>query len=193
MTQELHFLNATSVELINRARTGERASIGELYERYHVHVYRYLYYLVGDIHTAEDLTSEVFLRMIRSLPNYRYQGISFQAWLFQIAHNLAVDFFRKVGNRTQVELEENLHSGDTDLDTTVERNLTSELLRRALDQLNQGQREVILLRFITGMPIAQVAQTLRKSEDTVKGLQRRGLSALRKILEEWEMVNVFGD
>jgi RNA polymerase sigma-70 factor (ECF subfamily) len=180
-------LNATRVEVIDRARDGERASIGQLYEQYQAHVYRYLYYLVGDVHIAEDLTSDVFLRMIRSLPNYRYQGISFQAWLFQIAHNLAVDYFRKVGNRSQVELEENLRSGETDLDKTVEQNLTSELLRKALDNLNHAQREVIVLRFVAGMPIAQVAQTLRKSEDTVKGLQRRGLAALRNILDDWEM------
>jgi len=180
-------LNATSIELIDRAKNGERTSIGQLYEEYHIHVYRYLYYLVSDVHMAEDLTSEVFLRMIRSLPNYRYQGISLQAWLFQIAHNLAVDHFRKVGNRSQVELEENLYSNDTDIDITVEQNLTSESLRGALDRLNHAQREVIILRFVAGMPIAQVAQTLRKSEDTVKGLQRRGLGTLRKILDDWEM------
>jgi RNA polymerase sigma-70 factor, ECF subfamily len=180
-------LNATSIELINRAKQGETASIGQLYEEYQLHVYRYLFYLVGDVHTAEDLTSEVFIRMIRSLPNYRYKGISFQAWLFQIAHNLAVDHFRKNGRRVQVDLEENLHVNGPDLDSTVELNLTSKMLRQALEKLNNAQREVIILRFVAGMPIAQVAQTLRKSEDTVKGLQRRGLATLRKILDEWEI------
>ena len=125
--------------------------------------------------------------MIRSLPNYRYRGISFQAWLFQIAHNLAVDHFRKAGKRQQVELEENLHSSEPAIDIAVEQNLTSDFLRKALENINQAQREVIILRFVAGMPIAQVAQTLRKSEDTVKGLQRRGLSSLRKILDDWEM------
>jgi RNA polymerase sigma-70 factor (ECF subfamily) len=180
-------LNTSSIELIAQAKNGDRASIGQLYEEYNAHVYRYLYYLVSDMHVAEDLTSEVFVRMIRSLPNYRYRGISFQAWLFQIAHNLAVDYFRKSGKRQQVELEENLYSSDPAIDITVEQNLTSDMLRMALEQINQPQREVIILRFVAGMPIAQVAQTLRKSEDTVKGLQRRGLSSLRKILDDWEM------
>jgi RNA polymerase sigma-70 factor (ECF subfamily) len=180
-------LSATSIELINRAKNGERASIGQLYEEYHLHVYRYLYYLVGDVHNAEDLASEVFVRMIRSLPNYHYQGISFQAWLFQIAHNLAVDHFRKDGKRIQVELEDNMHANGPDLDSTVEHNLNSTLLRQALEKLNTAQREVIVLRFVAGMPISQVAQTLRKSEDTVKGLQRRGLATLRKILDDGEM------
>lgn len=180
-------MHATSIELINRAQSGEKASIGELFEQYHTHVYRYLYYIVGDVHLAEDLTSEVFLRMIRSLPNYRYQGISFQAWLFQIAHNLAIDHFRKVSNKVQVELEENLHSNEPDLDSTVENNLNSDKLRDALERLNDAQREVIILRFVAGMPINQVAQTLRKSEDTVKGLQRRGLASLRKLLDDGEM------
>lgn len=177
-------LNTTSIDLINRAKQGERASIGQLYEEYNVQVYRYLYYLVGDVHTAEDLTSEVFIRMIRSLPNYHYQGISFQAWLFQIAHNLAVDYFRKDRKQLQVELEDNFHGDDPDPDRAVEQNLTSAMLHQALEKLNSAQRDVIVLRFVAGMPIAQVAQALRKSEDTVKGLQRRGLASLRKILED---------
>jgi len=180
-------LNAASIELINRAKQGERESIGALYEEYHTPVYRYLYYQVGDVQTAEDLTSEVFIRMIRALPKYRYRGISFQAWLFQIAHNLAVDYFRKAGKWVHIALEDNLHASNIDLDSTIDHNLTSNMLRQALEKINKGQREVIILRFVAGMPISQVAQTLRKSEDTVKGLQRRGLASLRKILDEREI------
>jgi RNA polymerase sigma-70 factor (ECF subfamily) len=84
-------------------------------------------------------------------------------------------------------LEENLHSSEPAIDIAVEQNLTSASLRTALEKINHAQREVIILRFVAGMPIAQVAQTLRKSEDTVKGLQRRGLASLRKILDDWEM------
>jgi RNA polymerase sigma-70 factor, ECF subfamily len=74
-----------------------------------------------------------------------------------------------------------------DVDRTVERNLTHELLRRALAKLNEVQRDVVVLRFVNGLPISVVAQTLHKSEDSIKSLQRRALSELREILNEWEV------
>ena len=159
-----------------------------LYEHYHAGIFRYLYYRVGDRQTAEDLTSEVFLRMIRNLGGYRLQGSSapFQAWLFQIAHNLATDHFRRTSNHPQVTLAEHLASADPEPDAGVERRLTHEHLRLALSRLNEDQRDVVVLRFVVGLPITEVAHTLHKSDDAVKGLQRRGLSALRDFLSDLE-------
>lgn len=173
---------------IQRARQGDSSAIGDLYQEYHLPVFRYLYYRIGDPHTAEDLTSEVFIRMIRSLPGYQPQDVPFLAWLFQIARNLSIDHFRKTNSINLVSLEETLNGGQEDLTKTVERNLTSERLAQALGNLNDDQREVIVLRFLAGMPIAEVAQALAKSENAIKGLQRRGLTALRQILTDWEIV-----
>jgi RNA polymerase sigma factor (sigma-70 family) len=92
-------------DVILKAQQGDTAKIGVLFQRYHQTVFRYLYYRVNDLHTAEDLTSEVFMRMLRALPDYRLQGVSFQAWLFQIARNLSVDYFRKSSIHPNVELQ----------------------------------------------------------------------------------------
>ena len=173
-----------NVETINLARQGDAVVIGMLYEKYHTSVYRYLYYRVGDVHTAEDLTSEVFLRMIRYLPDYRPEGSSFQTWLFQIAHNLTVDHFRKASNRNHVPLDENIIAPELDMDASIDRRLTSARLLWGLSRLNEYQRDVIVLRFVIGLPVSEVALTLNKTEDTIKGLQRRGLAALRKMLTE---------
>jgi RNA polymerase sigma factor (sigma-70 family) len=85
-------LNTVDPNTILGAQAGRPEQVTALYEHYHAGIYRYLYYRVGDRQTAEDLTSEVFLRMIRNLKGYRLQGSMgpFQAWLFQIAHNLAM-------------------------------------------------------------------------------------------------------
>jgi len=180
-------LEATTPEIIARAQTGDPTVITALYEQYRAGVFRYLYYRVGETQAAEDLTSEVFLRMITALDRYRPQGASFEAWLYQIARNLAIDHHRKAVIRNHLPLEDDLIGDNQDIDKTVESNLTHEHLRRALARLNDVQRDVIVLRFINGLPISVVAQTLHKSEDAIKSLQRRALSALREILTDWEV------
>jgi RNA polymerase sigma-70 factor (ECF subfamily) len=180
-------LKIVDPDLIVRAQRGETKVITSLYERFHPDIFRYLYYKVGDIQTAEDLTSEVFLRMLQALPGYRMQKVPFQAWLFQIARNLVIDHYRSMNRRNHIQLDENITAGGDNLAATVERGLNGENLRRALTHLSDDQRDVILMRFVSGMPIAQVAQALHKSEDAVKGLQRRALVALRQILADWEV------
>jgi len=166
------------------------ASIGVLYETHHPAVFRYLYYRVGDRQTAEDLTSEVFLRMVRSLAGYKDHGISFQAWLFKIAWNLSVDYFRRTWASPQIELPENLPASEAEPGAAVERRLTVDVLRWALSQLSVDQRDVVVLRFVADLSIAEVARALNRSDDAVKGLQRRGLMALRAILEDSEVPHV---
>jgi RNA polymerase sigma-70 factor (ECF subfamily) len=145
---------------------------------------------VGDPHTAEDLTSEVFLRMIRSINGYQVQNVAFEAWLFQIARNLAIDHYRKSSSRTHLSLEEDMIAEKEDSAINLDHNLTSDMLVQALEKLTDVQRDVIVMRFITGLPIAKVAQALHKSENAIKALQRRALGALRETLTEWEITYV---
>jgi RNA polymerase sigma-70 factor, ECF subfamily len=174
--------------LIVKAKEGDSDAIGELYENYRLGVYRYLYYRTGETQAADDLTSEVFLRMIRSLSGYRLDQGSFQGWLYQIAHNLLSDHYRRTNGKHQVELEEKLTEDPLNPRTRpIERKMNSVILKQALQDLSGDQREVIVLRFIAGMPIAQVAQAMNRSEDAVKGLQRRALNTLREVLAEWEI------
>lgn len=177
-------------KLIQKARLREPKVIGEIYERYQLAIFRYLYYRVGDLQTAEDLTSEVFIRMIDGLPEYNLDNSSFQAWLYRIARNLSIDHYRRLIKRKEIELDENqIPNHDNSLDL-VERGLTNEKLSLALNQLSSNQRDVIVMRFVNGMSIREVAQVMKKSQDSIKGLQRRALMALREILVEWEVSNV---
>jgi RNA polymerase sigma-70 factor (ECF subfamily) len=176
-----------TTDLIRQATEGDEAVMSALYERYRDGVFRYLYYRVGDRHTAEDLTSEVFERMLRFIGSFKPPSSSFQAWLYQIARNLAIDHSRRMKVRNHLSLEEELIDQTNDIDTTVERRLNSETLAKALRKLPEEQRDVILMRFVSGMPIAETAQALHKSENAVKGLQRRALIALRDILSDLEV------
>jgi RNA polymerase sigma-70 factor (ECF subfamily) len=172
---------------IARAKAGDEVALAAIYEAYKSKIQRFLYYRVGDRQAAEDLTTDVFLRMLEHLEGYRMQGTPFQAWLFQIARNLAVDYFRKQGVRNHLALQPTMPANGDSPDTVVARSLTNDQLRRALQQLTDGQSDVIVLRFIAGMSIAEVAETLEKSESAVKSLQARGLDALHNRLSQWKV------
>lgn len=158
---------------------------GELYDRHNEHIFRYVWSRVSDNQTAEDLTGEIFARMVASLPDYRSTGVPFRAWLYRIAHNLVVDHYRKEGSRVLVPLQhaEGLTEESNSPDSIVEHRLAVERVRRALARLDPSQREVVVLRFLVGLPLREVALTLDKTVAAVKSLQYRGLVALRAVLE----------
>ena len=172
-------INDDSDDLVARAQNGGPADAGGLYSRYYLSIYRYLYYRTGDALTAEDLTAEVFLKMVRALPSYRPGIVPFQAWLYQIARNMAIDHYRRSQHYSLVELDENLDGDHPNLDSLVDLHLTSADLVEGLKKIEETQRDVLLLRFIEGLSINETADILHKSLDAVKALQRRGLQALR--------------
>jgi len=178
--------NASIDEWVIRAQYGTVEAMSFLYLNHYQSIYRYLYFRSGDPQTAEDLTSEVFLKMIQALPHYRMQNVPFQAWLFQIARNLAIDYHRKQASHPSVELKEDLKDGHQPLDETLEIKLTHASLTQSLEKLTDDQRDVILLRFVEGMSLAQVGKILHKSEDSIKGLQHRALISLRIELHHQE-------
>jgi RNA polymerase sigma-70 factor (ECF subfamily) len=183
-------LEVLNPELIRRAQEGETLVVSEIYDRYQRSIFRYLFYRVGDQQTAEDLTSEVFLRMIEKISSYRDQSTSFQAWLFQIARNLSIDYYRKMKVHDESSLTEDFPATGEQPAEIIDRDLTSEKLYQALAELPDSQRDVIVMRFVVGMPVWEVADTLHKTENSIKGLQRRALQSLRDLLTEWEVVYV---
>jgi RNA polymerase sigma-70 factor (ECF subfamily) len=173
-----------AAELITRARTGDVEAVGRLYDQHHAEIFRYLWARVGERPLAEDLTGDVFMRMLMALPRYRPGAAPFRAWLYQIARNLLIDHFRKTGKRTMVSLQhaETLNDDAPDVVTVVDRHLTMEQIHRALTRLDETQREVVTLRFLSGLSLREVAETLGKTEPAIKALQHRGLAALRQAL-----------
>ncbi len=178
---------AIPLSIVLRAQQGSPEDIGQLYTAFHQSIFRYLYYRTGDLRAAEDLTGEVFLKLVQGLPSIRLETIPIQAWLFLVARNLAVDHFRHIQIHPFVALDENVDGHEPALDNIIERRLNSDNLVKALSNLDDLSRDVLLLRFIEGLPINQVAFVLLKSEDSIKALQRRGLMALRKVFERLEV------
>ncbi len=139
---------------------------------------------MGDEATAEDLTAEVFVRLVERIDRFSYRGRPLLAWLYTIARNLVADHHRRTGQVQMLPLEERLVADADDPEAAAERALAQRRLARALARLTEDQRRVILLRFIEGMDTRTVAQILGKPVGAVKALQHRALAALRRVLEE---------
>jgi RNA polymerase sigma-70 factor (ECF subfamily) len=169
--------------LIRRAQRGDPAAFTEIYDRHQPAVYRYIYYRVSDVATAEDLTSEVFMRLVERIDRFTYRGRPLLAWLYTIARNLITDHHRRTGQVTMLPLDEQLVAETDDLEQAAERGLAQRRLAAALVHLTEDQRQVIILKFIEGLNNAEVAQMLGKPVGAVKSLHPRALAALRRVLE----------
>jgi len=173
--------------LLERAREYDPAAIAEIYDRYSLRIYNYIYHRLGNAHLAEDLTASVFVRMLEAVRSSKAWRTSFSGWLYRIAHNLVVDHFRTGQQDRNVPLEDwPLASGEHPADV-AERSLTQQRLRMAISQLTDAQSLVITLKFIEGMSNAEVAALTGKSQGAVKSLQFRGLAALRRLMDEEEL------
>ena len=173
--------------LIARARAGEAAAFGVLYDRYVEAVYRYVFYRVRETAEAEDVTSEVFMKALRAMPRYETRQ-PFLAWLYRIARNAVIDRARR--KRTQVSFEDALAHPNADRildpDATLFRQVDAETLRGAIRQLTPLQQEVIVLRYVEGLDTRAIARIVGKREGTVRGIEFRALGALRQLVPSRE-------
>ena len=173
-----------TLTLIERAKRYEHQALTRLCELYYRDVYSYVYYRVSNVQDAEDLTDEVFLKMVEAIRSCRARTErSFMAWLFRIANSSVVDYRRRQAVRDHLPLDEKYLPTHAGPEAPVETKLTQERLQQAISKLTDDQQQVIILRFIEGLSNAETAQVLGKSEGAIKSLQHRGLASLRRILE----------
>ncbi len=171
----------SDAELARQAQQGNRDALGALYDRHQEKIFRYVTSRSFDRQLAQDITEEIFLRMVTHIGSYRPMGVPFTAWLYRIAHNTVIDHNRERLPAQQLshELAQELpaHQGHNPA-VMVERKLEEQLLISALDQIDPLQREVIVLRFLMGYTLKETASSVEKSVAAVKAIQHRGLHAL---------------
>jgi RNA polymerase sigma-70 factor (ECF subfamily) len=174
------------IGLVDLARGGDSEAFGLLYDHYHGSVYRFVYYRVGSVALAEDLTSETFFRALRSMSSFKWQGKDFGAWLMTIARNLTADHYKAGRTRLELATEDmSPHDSSTEgPESSVLASLTNEALLHALGELPTEQQECLIMRFLQGLSIAETAKVLGRSDGAVKQLQLRGVRNLAKLLPE---------
>jgi RNA polymerase sigma-70 factor, ECF subfamily len=172
--------------LLALAQQGDGEAFGQIYDAYVAQVYRYLYYRVGSQPLAEDLTSETFLRALRRIDSFSWQGRDICAWFITIARNLVTDHYKSSRFRLEVSTADMLDAdrADNGIEQEVLDNLDNEALLAAVRRLKPEQQECVVLRFLQGLSVAETAAVMGRSDGAVKQLQLRAVRALAKLVPE---------
>jgi RNA polymerase sigma-70 factor (ECF subfamily) len=170
--------------LVERAQAGDRDALEELYLLHFDRIYSYLHMTVGNRHDAEDLTTQTFLRMLESIGRFRWGTAPFSAWLFRIAHNLAMDHFRSRRRwQPEEEVPEPPGAAESSAEDQAFRALSSQSMFDLIDGLSDEQRDVLILKFVFDFSNAEAATVLDKTEGAIKSLQHRALASLQKQMQ----------
>jgi RNA polymerase sigma-70 factor (TIGR02952 family) len=172
--------------LVSRAQDGDAEAFGEIYDHYVSMVFRYVYARVGDRATAEDVTSETFVRALRRIDSLSFQGRDVGAWLVTIARNLVLDHVKSSRYRLEVATAD---MRDADRATggpedEVVQQLTNQQLLACVQQLGSEQQECIVLRFLHGFSVSETAEIMGKRDGAIKALQHRAVRRLAALLPE---------
>jgi RNA polymerase sigma-70 factor, ECF subfamily len=172
------------VALVARAQTGDAEAFGDLYDRYVDLVYRYVYYRAGSKALTEDLVSETFLRALRRIGSFEWQGRDFAAWLITIARNIVADHYKSGRFRLEVTTADMIDAdrATEGPESEVLDGITNTSLLDAVKRLNSEQQECVVLRFLEGLSVLETAQAMGKSEGAIKALQYRAVRTLGRML-----------
>jgi RNA polymerase sigma-70 factor, ECF subfamily len=168
--------------LLARARQLEPAALAQIHDTYYTPIFRYVAFRVSDRQTAEDLTSEVFIRLLSALRDRHAPQNSLSGWLYGVASRVVADYYRQLYRKPETGLPEWLPDANSDPVAQLDASLSREQLHRALKRLTEEQQDVIALRFGFEMSIREVARTMGKNEGAIKQLQARAVAALSRIL-----------
>jgi RNA polymerase sigma-70 factor (ECF subfamily) len=168
-------------DLVERAQLGDRSALEELYLIHFDRIYSYLHLSVGSRHDAEDLTTQTFVKMLESIGRFRWQSVPFSAWLFRIAHNLAMDHFRARRRwQPEEEIPEPAGSEESSAEEQALASIGDATLLELIARLSPEQRQVLTLKFVFRFSNGEAAAILEKTEGAVKSLQHRALVSLQK-------------
>ena len=172
-------------KLVERDQQGDRAALEELYLIHFDRIYSYLHMSVGNRHDAEDLTTQTFLKMLEAIGRFRWQSAPFSAWLFRIAHNLAMDHFR-ARRRWQPEEEVPEPPGEEEPSAELQamHSIGRQSMLALIEDLSSEQQQVLTLKFVFNFQNADVATILGKTDGAIKSLQHRALVSLQKQIQE---------
>ena len=166
--------------IVDAAQGGDQTALSALYDHYFPRVYRYVSTRLSTTEDAEDVTTEIFLRIIENLRSFAWRGLPFGAWVFRIARNEVVSHVRRQKVRTATaQLTESIQDPSPDHVDLIVTAFTVATVREAAEKLPEAQRQVIALRFGAGLSVAETAKSLGKTENNVKVLQHKAIAKLQ--------------
>lgn len=171
--------------LIARAKGGESEAFGSLYDFYMPRIYRFVLLKVSLREEAEDLTHQIFLKAWEKIDQYNFKGYSFGSWLYRIARNTVIDYYR--GNTQQISVDsvpEELLVSPISSEENVETKMEWEKLLESITKMKDIEQDVLIMRFVEEMTHKEVAEVIGKSEGAVKVIQHRALKNLKNIVKD---------
>jgi RNA polymerase sigma factor (sigma-70 family) len=178
-------------ELIAQYRNGSEAAFDHLVDRYQSKVFTTIYLIVKDQAVAEDLLQDVFVKVVQTIHTDRYsEEGKFQPWLMRIAHNLAIDYFRKAKRYPTILMEDgsNIFNSLQFAESSVEdhrvREETLEMVKKLIEELPEAQKEVLVMRHYLDMSFQEIADQTGVSINTALGRMRYALIHLRKKMKQ---------
>ena len=169
--------------LVERAQRGDEEALEQLYLLHFDRIFSYLHMSVGNRHDAEDLTTQTFVRMLEAIGRFRWLSVPFSAWLFRIAHNVAMDHFRA---SRRIQLEEEVPEPEDSAESSAEDEAMQSIGRASMfeliEKLSPDQQQVLTLKFVFNFSNAEVGAILGKTEGAIKSLQHRALASLHRQL-----------
>lgn len=171
-------------KLISRAKEGDSSSFGVLYDHYLSRIYRFIYVKVASREDAEDISHQVFLNAWQNMPRYKSKGFPFSSWLYEIARNQVIDYYRTRKESVSVDdidpdsMSEEAHG------ETLNTELDLERVMKKLRTMKSEYQDVLILRFVEDMSLKEVASALNKTEGAIKLLQHRAVSTLKEFFGE---------
>ncbi|MFN2144264.1 MAG: RNA polymerase sigma factor [Anaerolineales bacterium] len=178
-------LELSDADALARAAQGDSEAFGILYDRYVGRIYNYIYYRTGNQHDAEDLTSRVFTRAMKHIPQYEDRGLPFSAWLYRIAHNLVANWHRDNSRRQIVELDDSIRMPGRQVqpESMVVRSEQEEFLLNLVNKLPEDRQQLLILKFVDHLSNAEIGEVMNKTEGAIKSLYHRTLMSLRDEVE----------
>jgi RNA polymerase sigma-70 factor, ECF subfamily len=168
-------------QMVELAQHGDREALEALYLLHFDRIYSYLHLSVGNRHDAEDLTTQTFLKMLEAIGGFRWKSAPFSAWLFRIAHNLAMDHFRATKRwQPEEEVPEPEGSEESSAEEAALESIGRRSMLELIEKLSHEQKQVLTLKFVFNFSNGEAATILGKTEGAVKSLQHRALASLQK-------------
>lgn len=175
--------NSTNLSgLLAHAALGEKTALGEIYNLFFKKIYRFIFYRVGHKELAEDLAEEVFLKAFGKLASIK-EANAFEGWLYKIARNLVIDFYRQKRHTVALEEVENTLEYETNIIDVLNLQEQQKILLKILKELTAEQQVVIKLKFLEGLENSEISELLHKSEGTIRVIQHRAIVKLQELIK----------
>ncbi len=168
--------------ILRQAQAGADAALSSIYNHYFERVYRFIFYRVSHKETAEDLTEEVFVKIFKNLRKLE-QPAAFEGWLFQIARNRVIDYYRSKRQIVPLEEIENTLEYETNIVDLVNLKTEQTLFIKLLKELTAEQQQVIKLKFLEDIDNAAIAEIMEKTEGAIRVIQHRAINKLKELID----------